>query len=448
MGKNIIRFAALMIFIISVAVFCMPGTASAGYSVQTGKVVNCNVSADVRSGPGTEYSLIGTAPKGALYSVTGSSGSWYAIDFAGKNGYINKTYLSVSSTTVTTAAYYASWSAYSGYTPDKIPADKVGVVMYAFAGISSGFKVTTGDSYIDPKNFAALTKLKAKYPNLKTVISVGGWDGSGRFSDAALTDARRKAFADSAVAFIRKYGFDGVDIDWEFPTGGGLSSNSARPQDKTNFTLLMAALRKALDSAGASDGKHYILSFAGASETFYINSVELGKLARYVDFAFLMAYDMHGSWDKYTDFNAPLYNPADTSPQGKWSCDAAVKLWVKNGFPKSMMVLGIPFYGNVYNRVKNANNGLYQTYSTCAQLSYDEIKKKYISNTSYKRYFHSTAMAPWLYGVSTFVSYEDARSAALKAQYAVQSGLLGAGAWELSQSADGTLIKAIYDSIK
>jgi len=112
------------------------------------------------------------------------------------------------------AAYYTSWSAYGGYTPLSIPASSLTNVNYAFAKIGDDLKIALGDSYIDPTNIAQLNQLKKTYPQLKTLISIGGWNDSGKFSDAALTDASRTVFADSVVAFIKQYGFNGVDIDW------------------------------------------------------------------------------------------------------------------------------------------------------------------------------------------------------------------------------------------
>lgn len=437
---------------------------------QTGTVVNCVKSVNVRSGPGAGYKLLGTAPKGASYAVTGKSGSWYAVLYNGKTGYINSEYLSVTisspaptatpsptATPTQTPApsgevmygYYASWAAYSGFTPLKIQADKLNFVTYAFANIDDNLNVEMGDPDIDPTNFAQLNQLKANNHGLKTLISVGGWDWSGKFSDAALTDASREAFADSAVAFMKKYGFDGVDIDWEYPVSNGLSTNTVRPQDKTDFTLLMAALREKLDAQGALDGCHYLLTFAGASGDLYANNTELSKLAGYADYATVMTYDMHGAWTgSYTDFNSPLYTPTENSPQYKWSCDDAVKLWTSNGFPKSKILMGVPFYGIEYSGVKNANKGLYQTFSSGGSVSYDKIVSSYLKNTAYKRYVHSTAQVPWLFNGSTFVSYDDASSISQKASYIKNSGLAGAGIWELSQNTDGTLLSALYNNLK
>jgi chitinase len=344
--------------------------------------------------------------------------------------------------------YYASWAAYSGFTPDKIDASKLTHINYAFANIGTDLKISIGDPDIDPSNFSKLITLKETYPNLKTIISVGGWSWSGKFSDAALTDASRIAFADSCVDFIVKYGFDGVDLDWEYPVGGGLSTNVNRPEDKTNFTLLLKKLRERLDARGIIDGRHYILSFAGTVSNSYISNTELGILQQYVDYGNIMTYDIHGTWDKYTDFNAPLYNNADTSPQYKWSVDSSINAWVKAGFPIEKLVMGVPFYGYKYNSVVNANNGLYQTYSGGSALTYANIAANYLNAPGYVRYYHPQSMVPWLFNGTTFISYEDEQSMGLKAQYIKSKGLGGAMIWELSQDPNRVLLNALYNGLK
>lgn len=306
-----------------------------------------------------------------------------------------------------------------------------------------------GDPSIDPSNFAKLRQLKTAYPHIKTLISVGGWTWSGKFSDAALTDESRSAFADSIVDFIKQHGFDGVDLDWEYPVSGGLSSNMRRPEDKTNFTLLMAKIREKLDEQGSLDGRHYLLTFAGASGTFYANNVELDKLADHVDYAIVMTYDIHGPWPgSYTDFNAPLYNPTEYSPQYKWSCDSAVNLWISRGFPKSKILMGIPFYGIRFNNVANANNGLYQLFDRGYPLSYDCIKSTYLTDPSYERFYHPDARVPWLFNGSTFISYDDEVSIAEKASYIKAKALGGAAVWELSQNTNGRLMDILSRNMK
>ncbi|PYO05275.1 MAG: glycoside hydrolase, partial [Gemmatimonadetes bacterium] len=164
--------------------------------------------------------------------------------------------------------YLASWGVRTkGTAIADLPAKNLTHVFYAFAAIASDGSVILGDRCTDVGacgqaaslparplgNFAELQRLKERYHHLKLAISIGGWGGSARFSDAALTDSSRRRFSESAIQlFIRRWPnlFDGIDIDWEFPVQGGLKGNVERPVDKQNFTLLLAELRRGLDAQG------------------------------------------------------------------------------------------------------------------------------------------------------------------------------------------------------
>ena len=346
------------------------------------------------------------------------------------------------------SAYYAGWSAYNGYTPLNIPASSITNINYAFAKIGDDLKIEMGDSYIDPTNFAQLNQLKKSYPNIKTLISIGGWSDSGKFSDAALTDSSRTVFAVSVVAFVKQYGFNGVDIDWEYPVGGGLSTNMARSADKTNFTLLLQKLREKLNAQGQRDGQKYLLSIAGGADKSYAANTQLSLIANYVDYASIMTYDIHGLGDSYTDLNAPLYVPTESSPQYKWSVDQAVKAWITSGFPASKIVMGVPFYGYIYNGVTGGGTGLYKNYSGGSSISYDSLLSNYISNGSYTKYFHPVALVPWMFNGSTFISFDNEISMGDKAKYIVQNNLAGASIWELSQNKGGQLLNALTLNLK
>jgi chitinase len=344
--------------------------------------------------------------------------------------------------------YYAAWAAYSGFTPDKIDVSKLTHINYAFANIGSDYRITLGYPDVDPTNLAKLSALKQLNPKLKLLIAVGGWSWSSRFSDAALTDASRTVFADSCVDFIVKYGLDGVDIDWEYPVSGGLSTNIRRPEDKYNFTLLMQKVREKLDAREVVDGKDYILSFAGAAGTWYLNNIESAKLVQYVDYANVMTYDLHGSWDSYTDLNAPLYNNSDLSPQYKGSVDQSINAWIQAGFPANKLIMGVPFYGYIYKAVTNTNNGLYQTYSGASSISYANIAANYLNTPGYIRYFHGESKVPWLFNGTNFISYDDEESMRYKASYIANKGLGGAMIWELSQDPGAILLRALYNGLQ
>lgn len=346
------------------------------------------------------------------------------------------------------AGYYANWSSYKGYTPDKVPAASLTHLNYAFAKIDpSTGGIAMGDPKRDPENFRQLGALKAKNPALRTLISVGGWDYSTYFSVVAATAESRERFAQSCVGFILEHGFDGIDLDWEYPVSGGPAGVVNSPADKENFTLLLAAIRQKLDAQSLKDGKKYDLTVAGAANAHYLKKIEPQAVAELVDHIFIMAYDMHGSWDAYSDFGAPLYQPAGYSPQYKNSVADGVQAYLTAGVPADKLVLGIPFYGYLYEGVSQENQGLYSTFTSARSIGYDSIRSSYLNQPGMRAGFHEGAAVPYLYGNQRFLSYEDVRSVAAKAAYAKQNGLAGIGVWELSQNADGTLLASALNGL-
>ncbi len=341
--------------------------------------------------------------------------------------------------------YYTGWSAYKGYTPNKIPAGKLTHLNYAFAKIDpSKNSIALADPDNDRRNFAAFRTLKQNYKQLKTLISVGGWDYSTYFSEIASSAARREAFAQSCLDFILEHGFDGVDLDWEYPVSGGAAGNINRPQDKQNFTLLLQAIRQKFDAQGKKDGRSYYVTIAGGASTGYLSKIEAQRVADLVDYIFVMAYDMHGPWDSFADLNAPLYQPTESSPHYKISVYDGISSYLKNGIAAKKLVLGMPFYGYLYQGVSGQNNGLYSTFSSAKSISYDTVRSSYLNNSSFKKLIHSTAQVPYLYGNGTFITYEDNQSITAKASLAKALGLAGVGAWELSHDTSGSLLESAY----
>jgi len=160
-----------------------------------------------------------------------------------------------------------------------------------------------------------------------------------------------------------------------------------------------------------------------------------------------MTYDIHGPWGSYSDFNAPLYNNDDESFQYKISIDSSIKAWLNAGLPPDKLIVGVPFYGYKYDVLKNSDYGLYQKFTSGNALSYESIVSDYITNPEYASYFQEESLVPWLFNGSTFISYDDARSIALKAEYIKEQNLGGAMIWELSQDSENVLLKALYDGL-
>ncbi|WP_349409888.1 glycoside hydrolase family 18 protein [Pseudalkalibacillus sp. SCS-8] len=344
--------------------------------------------------------------------------------------------------------YYGGWAAYSGFDVLDIEAEKLTHLNYAFAKISDDGKVALGNPEVDVENLKQLQKLKAQHPDLRTLISVGGWSHSENFSDVAATEASRKAFADSTVTFIEEHGFDGIDIDWEYPVSGGESDNKHRPEDKENFTKLMEEIRKQLDQHEQQTGKKYTLTIAGAASTSFLEKTEMAQLVSHVDFINLMTYDINGQWYKKTGHNAPLYTTSGDAPN-KWSAEDTVNAYFNAGVPKEKMVLGIPFYGRKYDAVTPLNNGLHQPFVLDGgSVTYDGIKDKHLNKEGYKRFMDDETKVPYLWNGTSFISYEDPESIQHKTDYIQTENLGGAMVWELSHDRKGVLLKAVYDGLQ
>ncbi len=344
--------------------------------------------------------------------------------------------------------YYPSWARGSGFSADKIDAAKLTHIHYAFANISADCRLIMAQSSTDLKNFSDLRALKSKNPALKIIISVGGWDNSKYFSDAAATSSSRETFSQSCVNFLLTNGLDGIDLDWEYPVSGGVAGNIHRTQDKQNLTTLVRAIRQKLNAQTAKSGKQYVLSMTGAPDAGFINHIELTSLLPSLDYLFIMGYDMHGSWDDYSDFNAPLYAPTEPSPQYKVSVNQGIQAYLNAGASPRKLVLGMPFYGYCYTGVSAANHGLYSTFTSAKSIGYDSVMANYLNNPAFTSYYHSTAMVPYLFGNNTFISYENPQSIAKKAELAKQYGLLGVGAWELSFDHSAVLLTSAYNAFK
>jgi chitinase len=338
-------------------------------------------------------------------------------------------------------AYFPGYFERQGYPLARLPADLLTHVFYAFARIEDG-RAVVGPAAAG--HFATLRALRQDHPDLRVLVSIGGWAADG-FSDAALTPDSRARFVDSCGQFDELFPeFDGIDLDWEFPVSGGPAEVVHRAADRRNATLLAREFRRRLGpdrllTAALPAGR---LQSAGPYDP--AESFELVELTAELDLVNLMTYDFGTGFSPVATFNAPLYEVAEDPLEEalrRWNNVAgAVDWYAGHGVPRDKLVLGVPFYGRGF-RVAGAGGtaGLFQPQTGTVEVGdWRDIKRDLLTDPAWEQHRHPVARSPWLYHprTQTFVSYEDAQSIVERSRYAAEHGLRGAFMWHLSGDDD------------
>jgi len=335
---------------------------------------------------------------------------------------------------------------YEDFDPALVDASKLTHINYAFANIVNAN--VQFELEIDSVKIESLMELKKTNANLKVLYSVGGWVWSDQFSHVAAYAESREKFAASCVQLLKKHGFDGVDLDWEFPGQRG-EDNNFRLSDKENFTLLLAELRKHLDKQGETDATHYLLTIATGADQVYIDHTDLGTAHKYLDFINVMCYDFYQGWYAQTGHHANLHPSEKEKFEGN-SGEEAITRHIKAGVPKNKLVMGIPFYGRQWEKVNPINKGFYQpAMSTGMIVPYWDIVKK-IKSGKYEKLYDESAKASYLWNAkdSIFISWETPKDIQLKAKYIKENGLGGAMFWEYSLDKDAELLNTLFKSMQ
>ncbi|MEU8549818.1 glycosyl hydrolase family 18 protein [Streptomyces roseoverticillatus] len=314
--------------------------------------------------------------------------------------------------------YFTGWRAGTNgdpkYLASNIPWSKVSHINYAFARVDND-RISIGDpsdaknpatgmtwdgakNAMDPSlpykgHFNLLNTYKKKHPAVKTLISVGGWADTRNFyamttnGDGSVNQAGIDTFADSVAGFLDRYGFNGVDIDYEYPTA---LPNTGNPKDwdvsnprrkglQQGYNALMKTLREKLDKAGTDKGRYYLLTSAGSSSGYLVRGLDAGQALQYQDFVNVMTYDLHGSWNKFVGPQAPLYddgkdneladagiyddkgaNTKDFQKHGYFNTDWAYHYY-RGALPAGRINLGIPYYSRGWRDVQGGSDGLWGT---------------------------------------------------------------------------------------
>jgi chitinase len=464
------------------------GTATAGqdYTATTGTLtfapgvtsqkVNVAITGDTVVEPTENFTVKLTTPKGATLATATATGTITDNDAV------------VTAQTTVLAAYYPEWGIYGrNFQPADIPANQLTHVIYSFLNLTPAGEVAIYDSYAalenrftaaesvsgeadlwyyppnDPRsqqtvwgNFNQLAQLKAKNPDLRVNVALGGWTLSSNFSTVVATAAGREKLANSIVTFLDTYRmFDGIDFDWEYPGGGGLAGNSASPKDGANYAELLKLVRTKLDGLGQKTGRRYEISVASPAGRDKIVNFNLAGLAPSVDYFNLMAYDFHGTWDKVTG-----HQSAFTGDAAGYDVKTAVGLYLTAGVNPNKIVLGVPLYTRAWSGVADGGDGGYlETATGAAPGSFEAGNYDYKDLLAqlqdpaggWKLYWDDNAQAAYLYNKSKglFSSFETPTSIAQKSQWAQDLGLRGMMFWDISNDAVNSpesLVRAAYSS--
>lgn len=272
---------------------------------------------------------------------------------------------------------------------------------------------------------------------MKVLLSIGGWTWSTNFPAAASSPATRSTFAKSAVSFMKDWGFDGLDVDWEYP---------ADDTQAGNMVLLLQAVRDELDgyAAKSAPGHRFELSIAAPAGPDNYKKLHMADLGRVLDHINLMAYDFAGSWGNYSGHNANLYARQDNPNATPFNTDDAVKGYIKGGVPAEKIVLGMPIYGRSFQSTDGIGkpfngvgsgtweNGVWDYKAlpkAGAKIIYDDLSKAYYS---------------YDFGTKELISFDTPDIIKEKVSYLKGNGMGGSMFWEASadHKDGGSLISA------
>lgn len=329
--------------------------------------------------------------------------------------------------------------------PSSIDARGLSHINYAFVDIKDN-RAWLRNEKTDTINFRKLNELKSINPDLKILISIGGWTWSKNFSDAVFTDTSTQNFAQSAVDIVSKYNLDGVDIDWEYPGMIG-DSNMYRPEDREHYTNLFKNLREKLDGLSKETNKKYFVTTAIGGSPEFLQHTQLEVAQQYLDYINLMSYDFNEGYDNLAGHHTNLFSPSNMPYIA--SADVAIQNLKKIGVKLSKVVMGMGFYGKGTIVKSSENNGLYQIpVKDVRGGGYTYLKDSIVNKNGFVRYWDDESKAPYLFNADKkiFITYDDEQSVKEKCNYIKKHKLAGAMFWEYSSDKKLYLLKTINEA--
>ena len=287
-----------------------------------------------------------------------------------------------------------------------------------------------------------MDRLRRWNPGLRICVSIVNGEPRA-FTTVCREPALREAFARSCRELVESGGFDGVDLDWEYPcvTTNG---SDASPDDRENFTLALRAVRRELDRLPG----RATLSIAAAAEPFYTRCVDLPAAARCLDYLCLMTYDLKGNPHAVAGHHTALFETTgDVFPN---SCAGALELFCRQGVPREKLLMGAAFYSRKWVEVPDRYHGLLQLSPRGAGYGpgYGELKENFLGKGGFTYHWDDEAKAPYLFDGSTFLSFDDPRSLGEKCRYVLREGYGGLFYWDHGSDPTGELLDALWQGLQ
>nr|QDA39872.1 chitinase 4 [Phenacoccus solenopsis] len=338
--------------------------------------------------------------------------------------------------------YFTNWAWYrtgmGKYLPENIDPNLCTHVIYGFAVLDyEGLTIKVFDSWADIDNRFYERVAGMKKRGVKVSIAIGGWnDSSGdKYSRMVNSESARRAFISSVLRFLKQYGFDGLDLDWEYPKCWQVNCDRGPDSDKAGFAALVTELRQAFNAHG------YLLSAAvSPSKTVIDKGYDVVTLSEKLDWIGVMTYDYHGSWDKKTGHLAPIYYiPGDDYDY--FNLNFTINYWIEKGADRRKLIMGIPLYGQTFS-LADANKhdlnapsygpGQAGEYTRAGGfLAYYEICDKLRREAYTIVRDVQKRRGPYAYSGNQWVGYDDIDTIKQKMGLVKQYGLGGAMIWAL-----------------
>ncbi|XP_018570657.1 acidic mammalian chitinase [Anoplophora glabripennis] len=346
--------------------------------------------------------------------------------------------LSASASAKNIVCYFASWTVYrpgnGKFDVENIDPSLCTHIMFGFIGITTEGKISILDGWESNddglKGFAHLANLTQVNPDLKIMVSMGGWnEGSQKYSQVAADPVKRRTLAEEVVKFLEQHNFHGFDLDWEYP---GIRDGSDVQHDPANFVELLKELKTALYPRG------YLLSAAVSGGITNMDiAYDVPLVSQLLDIINVMVYDFHGAFESFVGHTSPLTaSSKDDTGNATLNVKVGIQHWIDRGADPAKMHLGVGTYGRSFTLADANNAELYAPVlggGTAGPytrqdgvLGYNEICELH-SDWTY--IWDDEQQVPHRVSGNQWVGYDDERSIALKVEYANEKNLGGIMVW-------------------